>query len=94
MKVSMKKTILFLSLVGLLFSAQANTAIKCFLAKENNTVIKQEGDCQTRYTPQSIFKIALSLMGYDAGILENESQPEWPFKEGYDPVINVCKGQV
>lgn len=84
----MKKTILFLSL-GLLLSTQTNAATKCFLAKENNKAIKQEGDCQTRYTPQSTFKIALSLMGYDAGILENEVRPEWPFKKNYDPFINV-----
>jgi beta-lactamase class D len=87
----MKKSILFLSL-GLLLGTQANAATTCFLAKKNNKVIKQEGDCKTRYTPQSTFKIALSLLGYDAGILKNEAQPKWPFKEGYDPVINVCNG--
>ena len=26
------------------------------------------------------------------GILKNETIPEWPFKESYDPIINVCKG--
>ena len=90
-EVSMKKTILFLSF-GLLFSMQASATTKCFIAKENNNIIQQEGDCQKRYTPQSTFKIALSLMGYDAGILESETQPSFPFKDGYDPVINVCKG--
>ena len=86
----MKKTFLIFSL--LCFSIPAMAETTCFLAKENNKVIKQEGDCRTRYTPQSTFKIALSLMGYDSGILEDTTHPEWPFKEGYDFFINVCKG--
>jgi len=86
-----RKKILFLSL-GLLLSYQTNAETTCFLAKEDNKIIQQEGDCQARYTPQSTFKIALSLMGYDSGILKSETRPEWPFKESYDPVINVCRG--
>lgn len=87
----MKKIILCL-IGGMLASASALAEEVCFLAKENNTLIKQEGDCKTRFTPQSTFKIALSLMGYDAGILTNPVQPLWPFKANYDPYINVCKG--
>lgn len=36
-----------------------------------------------RITPCSTFKIALSLMGYDAEILKDEKTPEWDFQEGY-----------
>ena len=87
----MKKAILFLG-IGLLFSVSSLAETKCFLAKEGDHVIKQEGRaCKTRFAPESTFKIPLSLMGYDAGILKNEMNPEWPFKEGYDFVINVCK---
>ena len=85
----MKKTMLCLSL---LFNPLVMASTNCFFAKENNKVIQQEGLCQTRFTPQSTFKIALSLMGFDAEILKNETQPQWPFKESYDPVVNVCKG--
>ena len=87
----MKKALIFLSFL-LVFSTDAFTETRCFLLKENNKIIKQEGECQTRYAPESSFKIALSLMGYDAGILQDEMHPEWPFKEGYDFFINVCKG--
>jgi beta-lactamase class D len=87
----MKKIILLLS-VGLLFSLQALASDKCFLLQENNKILKEEGNCSKRYGPQSSFKIALSLMGYDAGILEDATHPNWPFKEGYDLFINVCKG--
>ncbi len=64
----------------------------CFLAKENAKIIKSEGDCNTRYSPCSTFKIPLALMGYDAGILKNESSPSWPLPVGVDPYINICKG--
>ena len=68
-------------------------ADNCFLAKEKNQVLKQGGrGCNTRFAPESTFKIPLSLMGYDAGIFKDETHPEWPFKEEYDFFINVCKG--
>lgn len=85
------KVILFLGFT-LLFSIQTFAQNQCFILRQSDKVIKQEGDCQTRYAPQSTFKIALSLMGYDAEILEDETLPEWPFKKGYDSYINVCKG--
>lgn len=87
---NMKKTILSASL-GLLFSVSVMAGPQCFLAKENNTVIQKEGDCESRYAPCSTFKIALSLMGYDAGILKDETHPEWPFKKGYADFLEVWK---
>ncbi len=36
-----------------------------------------------RVTPCSTFKIPLSLMGYDAEILEDENTPFWSFQDGY-----------
>jgi beta-lactamase class D len=85
----MKNVILFLSLV--LFGSTVFAETKCFLVKENDKIIMEEGDCKTRYAPESTFKIPLSLIGYDAGIFEDENTPEWPCKEGYDYYINVCK---
>ncbi len=38
-------------------------------------------------SPCSTFKIALSLMGYDAGILKDEKSPTWAFEEGYDDFL-------
>jgi beta-lactamase class D len=35
-------------------------------------------------SPCSTFKIPLSLMGYDASVLQDESNPIWDFQEGYD----------
>ena len=87
----MKKTILSLG-IGVFFGAQAMAETICFIAKESTKVLKQEGDCKKRHTPQSTFKIPLSLMGYDAGILVDETQPEWTCEDGCDIFINVCKG--
>ena len=86
----MKKTILFLSAL-ILFNVQAFASKNCFLLKENNTVIKQEGDCSSQYAPCSTFKIALALMGYDSGILKDELYPEWPFNPDYAAFLESWK---
>lgn len=70
----------------------AFAADDCFLAKENGTVLKQEGECKRAYAPESTFKIALSLIGFDSGILHKESCPTWSLPKDTDPFINVCKG--
>jgi beta-lactamase class D/beta-lactamase regulating signal transducer with metallopeptidase domain len=42
-----------------------------------------DGACDERVTPASTFNIAVSLMGYDSGILQDEHAPTLPFKAGY-----------
>lgn len=64
----------------------------CFLVQEKERVLRKEGQCQSAYAPHSTFKIALSLMGFDSGILTNETTPVFPFKAEYSHGINVCKG--
>lgn len=44
-----------------------------------------------RISPYSTFKIVLSLIGYDAGILKDEKTPTWEFQEGYDDFLEVWK---
>ena len=86
----MKKVILVLC--SLILSANTAFAVgSCFIAKDDSVVIKCEGDCKIRYSPCSTFKIALALMGYDAGILKDEMHPVWPFKEGYDDFRDAWK---
>jgi beta-lactamase class D len=87
----MKKIIFFLG-AFLLFCQTALRDSKCFLAKEDNKVIKEEGDCSTSWAPQSTFKIPLSLIGFDSNILKSENDPSWSLPDGADPYINVCKG--
>ncbi len=47
-------------------------------------MIVEDGACDRRVTPASTFKIALAVMGYDAGFLIDESSPALPYKPG-DP---------
>ncbi|WP_445233324.1 class D beta-lactamase [Duganella rhizosphaerae] len=42
-----------------------------------------DGHCDERVTPASTFNIAVSLMGYDSGILHDAHAPSLPFKPGY-----------
>lgn len=82
--------ILFLS-IGLLFCVSILAEPTCFLVKENNQVIVREGSCTERYAPCSTFKIAISLMGYNEGLLTDESHPQIPFKKGYADSIEAWK---
>ncbi|MBP9752543.1 MAG: class D beta-lactamase [Proteobacteria bacterium] len=66
-------------------------ASECFITKENDQIIQKEGDCDERFAPCSTFKIALSLIGFDSGILMDETHPVWSFKEGYDDWLPVWK---
>jgi beta-lactamase class D len=78
----MGKIILFIC--GFILSINTIFPSQCFIAKDNNdTVLHQEGDCDKRYAPCSTFKIVLSLIGFDSGILIDEVRPAWPFKKGY-----------
>lgn len=64
-------------------SAEAKTICTIVTdAKSNRTIIEQ-GDCSTRVTPASTFKVVLNVMGYDAGFLKDEHTPSLPFKKGY-----------
>lgn len=87
----MNKVILFLWCI-VLCTSQAWAGEQCFIAKEKGQVLKSEGNCESAYAPESTFKIALSLMGFDSGILKSASKPSWSLPEGTDPYINVCKG--
>ncbi|PRH87935.1 class D beta-lactamase [Labrys okinawensis] len=63
----------------------APVASACTLLADVATgkLLRQEGSCDKPITPASTFKIAISLMGYDSGLLKNEHVPALPFREGY-----------
>jgi beta-lactamase class D len=68
-----------------LAARQAGAADICTVIADAATgqALVQRGDCTRRVTPASTFKIALSLMGYDAGFLKDEHTPLLPYREGY-----------
>lgn len=63
----------------------ARAADVCTIVAEaaSGRVVLEEGDCDTRVTPASTFKVALAVMGFDAGFLKGPHDPVLPFKEGY-----------
>jgi beta-lactamase class D len=69
----------------LLSSVHAETTTVCTAVADAATgeMLKQEGTCDTRATSASTFKIAISLMGFDAGFLKDAHTPALPFEEGF-----------
>jgi len=56
-------------------------------AESGATLTRQGAQRETRNSPASTFKIALALMGYDAGILSEAHRPAWPYKPEYGPAM-------
>ncbi|MBS0625167.1 MAG: class D beta-lactamase [Verrucomicrobia bacterium] len=73
-----------------LFSVEENFLLVDGLT--NEIVLELGSRLDERVSPWSTFKVPLCLMGYDAGILENEQDPIWNFEEGYDDFIEAWKG--
>ena len=83
---------LFLPLLFIFWSV-CYAQSECFIVTdENNRVLEKEGDCRTRHSPCSTFKIAISLMGYNEGILIDTTHPVYPFKKGYPDYLLSWKG--
>jgi beta-lactamase class D len=82
---------------GFFMSASCFAGITRENASNRSLVVKylqsnrlyQEGDVTCRVSPCSTFKIALSLMGYDSGILQSETSPEWSSNDG-NQMIGKC----
>ncbi|MCY1665614.1 class D beta-lactamase [Rhizobium sp. SL86] len=64
--------------------AQAKTVCTLVADAGSGKVLKQEGDCATRVTPASTFKIPLAVIGFDSGFLKTPQEPVFDFKKG-DP---------
>lgn len=77
------KNICLYSLLLLPLLAEANPGCTLIVSYPQANTLKQQGDCQQRLSPCSTFKIALAIMGYDAGILLDEHHPVWPYQPGY-----------
>ena len=75
-----------MAVVALAFGAYGAPARDiCTLIAEpaSRAVLHQDGDCETRVTPASTFKVALAVMAWDAGIITSPHEPKLEFKEGY-----------
>lgn len=61
----------------------ARTLCTMLVDAANGEVLTRKGDCDTRVTPASTFKLPIALMGFDSGFLKDEHTPRLPFREGY-----------
>lgn len=91
----MKNKIIILFICSLLQLSNALAkANECFYVKNlhTNKTLKQEGNiCKVRLSPASTFKIALSLMGYDAKILKDTKKPVWPYCACYKASLPIWR---
>lgn len=67
--------------------------MSCLLLKNLKTsqILLKEGECEKQISPCSTFKIPLSLIGFDSNILENPSQPTWPYQDEYHAKLSICQ---
>ena len=72
-------------LIAAFGAGPARAAEVCTLVADaaSGRVVLEEGDCASRVTPASTFKVALAVMGFDAGFLKGPHDPVLPFKDGY-----------
>ena len=76
----MKLKYFIITILLIIFNlSQAYAQGNCFVAKEEGKIIKEIGDCRTRHSPCSTFKVTLALMGFDSGVLKTTDSPEVPF---------------
>lgn len=53
--------------------------------------LRNDGDCAQRQPPASSFKIALALMGFESGILNDAHTPSLPYKDSYNSDMEIQK---
>ncbi|MEO5756956.1 MAG: class D beta-lactamase [Mesorhizobium sp.] len=84
--------VLFLLAWLLGFPLRAQSAplkdVQCTVIQDaaSGKTLYQDGVCDQRFSPASTFKVPLSLIGYDAGILSDEHKPTWDYKPEFNAV--------
>ncbi|MCL6707543.1 class D beta-lactamase [Pseudomonas sp. R2.Fl] len=60
--------------------------VRCtvMLDAESGEVLHRQGTCDEAVYPMSTFKVPLAVMGYDAGILVDETTPRWGYQAEWD----------
>lgn len=76
--------ILVLAAASLPRLAHAETLCTIVMDAADGRVLLERGDCRTRVTPASTFKVPLAVMGFDSGFLTDAHAPVLSYKVG-DP---------
>ncbi|WP_249209218.1 class D beta-lactamase [Magnetospirillum sulfuroxidans] len=78
--------IITLAALSVLAAAPSQGATLCTIVADavSGAALHQSGNgCDLRVPPASTFKLALSLIGFDSGLLQDAHSPALPFKPGY-----------
>ncbi|MGE8366317.1 class D beta-lactamase [Cupriavidus sp.] len=81
----LKQTAILAALCAALSVSTARAEVLCTVMADaaSGKILKQEGTCGQRVTAASTFKVPLSLMGFDSGLLVDEHAPAMPFRAEY-----------
>lgn len=85
----MKKLLLLIFACS--FCCAEETHFLLYDLNHNQMLIEEGPHCDERYSPCSTFKLCLSLIGFDAGLLIDADTPTWDFKEGYADYLPIWK---
>ncbi|HXP96831.1 MAG TPA: class D beta-lactamase [Telmatospirillum sp.] len=73
----------------------ADPACTLLVEAASGKVLERQGSqCETRNSPASTFKIALAVMGYDAGLLHDAHTPAWPYQDDYEAWMESWKNTI
>ncbi|MEZ5781783.1 MAG: penicillin-binding transpeptidase domain-containing protein [Rhizobiaceae bacterium] len=64
--------------------AEATTVCTLVVDAKSGASLLEDGDCDTRVTPASTFKVPLAVIGFDSGFLKDSNHPRLAFRPG-DP---------
>lgn len=81
--------VLFAAIMLSLFATASKAEVVCTLivdAASGAVRLEEGGGCATPAAPASTFKVAMALMGFDAGILTGPDVPAWPYRKEYNGV--------
>ncbi|MFS8039270.1 penicillin-binding transpeptidase domain-containing protein [Xanthobacter sp. AM11] len=83
-----------LALLALASAVPAQAAEDCFIVTdlESGRVLAKQGLCAARHPPNSTFKVALALMGFDAGLLKSDDRPVLTPPPGPEPQREEARG--
>lgn len=92
---SITRGMLALLLCGLATPAWAGPVCTLVADAGNGAALLREGpECGVRATPESTFKIALAVLGYESGVLQDDHVPAWPYRPEYEAWVESWKKTV
>jgi beta-lactamase class D len=71
-----------LALAGSGAATMAGTLCTLVVDSKSGVLLTEKGDCETRVTPASTFKVALAAIGFEEGLLQGPHEPVRQYRKG------------